>query len=337
MFIPVVSKKGKPLMPTTPYRARKLIKAGKAIKKFKKGLFYILLTERMIGKTQDIAVGIDPGIKKEAFTIKSNSHTYLNIQIDAINWVKDNVKTRSLLRRSRRQRKTPYRKCRLNRKKSKNLQPSIKARWQWKLRIINFLVSIFPITYFIVEDIKAKSKKNCKKWNMSFSPLEDGKNYFYTELRKQGNVELKMGYDTAELRNNLKLEKSYNKNSNKFEAHCIDSFVLANWFVGGHLTPDNKNILLIKPIELHRRQLHRLQPSKKGIRRRYGSTNSLGFKRGSLVKHVKYGLCYVGGYLKNNISLHNIENGKRITQKAELKDCICLNFNAWKISYLFNK
>src|SRR3989304_749474 len=64
------------------------------------------------------------------------------------------------------------------------IPPSTKARWNWKLRIINWLKKMFPITIIVVEDIKAWSKKNQKKWNSSFSPLEVGKKWFYQEVRK---------------------------------------------------------------------------------------------------------------------------------------------------------
>ena len=50
-------------------------------------------------------------------------------------------------------------------------------------------------------------------------------------------------------------------------------------------------------------QLHALQPSKGGVRRLYGGTRSEGFKRGSYIKHPKYGVCYVGGASKGCISL----------------------------------
>ena len=90
MFVPVVDKENKPLMPTKPSRARKWIKSGKATPFWKKGIFCVRLnTEPKDRQTQKIAVGIDPGSKKEAFTVKSEIHTYLNIQADAVTWVKD--------------------------------------------------------------------------------------------------------------------------------------------------------------------------------------------------------------------------------------------------------
>ena len=56
---------------------------------------------------------------------------------------------------------------------------------------------------------------------------------------------------------------------------------------------------------------------KGGIRRSYGSTRSLGFKAGSVVKHPKWGVCYVGGTNSERISLHDLTTGKRLTQKAK--------------------
>ncbi|KAB2855033.1 MAG: hypothetical protein F9K46_16155, partial [Anaerolineae bacterium] len=88
-FVPVVGSSGKPLMPTTHQRANKLIAKGRAVRRFDRGLFYIQLLDREDGYTQPIAVGIDPGSKKEALTVKSASHTYLNIQADAVTWVQE--------------------------------------------------------------------------------------------------------------------------------------------------------------------------------------------------------------------------------------------------------
>jgi len=72
-------------------------------------VFSIQLVDRQDGVTQPVAVGIDPGSKKEGFTVKSEVRTFLNIQADAVTWVKDAVETRRNLRRSGRMRKTPCR------------------------------------------------------------------------------------------------------------------------------------------------------------------------------------------------------------------------------------
>lgn len=325
-FVPVVDTNQKPLMPTIPSRARRMIKSGKATPFFKKGVFCIRLNQKPSNKkTQEIAVGIDPGSKREGFTVKSEAHTYLNIQTKAITWVKDAIEVRRNMRRSRRFRKTPYRKNRQNRKRG-SLPPSTKARWQWKLNIIKLLTNIFPITHVIVEDVSAKTKKNCKKWNSNFSPIEVGKQWFYTEIEKLTELETRDGYETYEERTKLGLKKTGKKTEEKFSAHCVDSWVLANMVVGGHIKPDNEDLLILNPIRLHRRQLHRLQ-TKKGKRSNYGSTRSLGFKRGSLVKHSKYGLCYIGGCSKDRVSLHDIQSGTRLCRSAKVEDVKFLSYN----------
>lgn len=189
---------------------------------------------------------------------------------------------------------------------------------------------MFPITCFVVEDIKAITWKNGRKWNQSFSPIEVGKQWFYQQLNRVAPVELKQGLETKELRDSLELKKSKNKLSDKFEAHCVDSWVLANWYVGGHIKPDNTSLLIIIPLRFHRRQLHRLEPARSGIRSPYGGTMSLGFKRGSIVQHPKFGLSYLGGSSKGRISLHSIETGKRLTQNALKEDLKFLAYNSWR-------
>ena len=336
LYVPVISSTGKPLMPCHPARARELVRAGKAKRRFNKGLFYILLTERSDGFTQPIALGIDPGSKWEGFTVKSEAHTFENLNADAVTWVKDRIETRRNMRRSRRNRKTPYRQCRWNRSTKANydgfkLAPSTHARWDWKLRIAKWLGKLYPISCFVVEDIKAETKKGCKKWNTSFSPMENGKKWFYQELGKLGRVETKQGFETFEMRNQMGLKKLKDKKSKSFYAHCVDSWALANWFVGGHTKPDFERVTCITPLQFKRRQLHKLQEAAGGIRKREGSTNSLGFKRGSLVKHIKIGLAYVGGFIKDRISLHSIQNGERLGQNFKPADCKFLAHSSWRV------
>jgi hypothetical protein len=113
-YVPVISN-NKQLMPTILSRAKKWIATKKATPFWKKGIFCVRLNVKTEKNKQDIAVGIDPGSKKEGFTIKSKVYTYLNIQADAVTWVKDNIKTRREMRRNRRNRNTPCRKPRWNR------------------------------------------------------------------------------------------------------------------------------------------------------------------------------------------------------------------------------
>lgn len=324
-------------MPCPEKRARKMIESGKATPFWKRGVFLIRLnaepSERNI---QNIAVGIDPGSKREGFTVKSEAHTFLNIQAVAVVYVKKKVETRRMLRRNRRQRKTPYRQCRSNRVGGSKLAPSTKARWEWKLRIATWLSKMFPINVFVVEDIQARSMKNARKWNAQFSPLEVGKVWFYARLAKIGRVELKQGSETHAMRTALDLPKSKNKTASIFSAHCVDSWVLANDFVGGHIKPDNEALLLLEPIQFQRRNLHYQLFAKGSIRRRKGGTMSLGLKKGRLAQHVKHGPCYIGGNMEGLLTIHSMQTGARISRDVKTKDLRLLAYNSWRFTTMLH-
>jgi RRXRR protein len=332
-YVPVIDSSQHPLMPTTPKRAERWIKSGKATPFFRKGIFCVRLNVEPSNRlTQPVAVGIDPGSKREGYTVKSQAHTFLNQQFHAVDWVKDAEQTSTNARRARRNRKTPYRKNRQNRKRG-GIPPSTKARWQLKVRVVKVYAAIFPVSHIGMEDIKAVTKKGCKLWNSSFSPLEVGKQWCYCELRQIAELTAFDGYeDTCTTRQALGLKKSKAKLSNGFNAHCVDSWTLAYLLVGGDSVPDNTVVMECQPIRLHRRQLHVFNPGKDGYRRPYGGSMSQGLKRGGMVKHPKYGFCYVGGedIQKKRISLHHSGSGKRLTQGAKPQDCKFLAYNSWR-------
>jgi hypothetical protein len=120
----------------------------------------------------------------------------------------------------------------------------------------------------------------------------------------------------------------------RFDAHCVDSWTLAYDLVGGNERPDNTRMHCVTPLRFHRRQLHRLQPAKGGIRASYGGTRSHGFTRGSLVAHATRGIVYVGGMLGERIALHDVQTGKRVTQTAKPQDCDFLTYNTWRTRLL---
>ena len=99
----------------------------------------------------------------------------------------------------RRFRKCPYRQNRINRTQG-SIPPSTRARWELKLRILNWLSKIYPISHVVVEDIKAWTRKGSKRWNSSFSPLEVGKQWFYDEIERRWILFTKAGYETKQLR-----------------------------------------------------------------------------------------------------------------------------------------
>ena len=333
--VPVVDQSNRPLMPTTPQRAKRWITSGKATPFFRKGIFCVRLNiEPSARNFQPLALGIDPGSKREGFTVKSQAHTHLNLQFHAVTWVKDAEQSSTNARRVRRYRKTPCRANRQNRKRG-GIPPSTKARWQLKTRVAAFLASIFPISYIGIEDIKATTRKGARTWNGSFSPLEVGKLWAYHELSRIAPLTAFDGFeDTYATRQELGLKKTKNKLSSEFNAHCVDSWTLTYLLVGGEPKPEHIRVVECVPIRLHRRQLHVFNPGKNGYRRPYGGSMSQGFKRGSIVKHVKKGFCYIGGenVEKKQVSLHSIQTGKRLTQSAKPQDLTFKAYSSWRIS-----
>ena len=90
MVVPVLDRNQQPLMPTMPARARRWIRLGKATPIWKGGLFRVRLNHELSARQrQPVAVGINPGSKKEALMVKSRAHTDLNVQADAVTWVKE--------------------------------------------------------------------------------------------------------------------------------------------------------------------------------------------------------------------------------------------------------
>ena len=322
MFVPVTSQTGQKLMPTRANKAGMLIKKGLATPYWSNGIFCIRLNYATEAEyTQDIVVGVDPGSKKEGFTVKSQAHTYLNVQADAHGGVGKKVAKRRELRRSRRSRKCPNRKNRTNRLANRARIPAgTRARWDWKLRILNYLSKLYPVTHVCVEDIKARTIARAKKWNTSFSPLEVGKQWFYSEIRKQWKLLTLQGWQTQEIRLLLGLRKSSQKLSETFDAHCVDSWCLAYQIIGGPPIPDNTDIFCIAPIPIKRRCLHREQASSGGKRNRYGGTRCLQTVKNALVKHVKHGLLRVSGHQNGKLTLSELNSSKQVVLRANPND-----------------
>jgi len=325
--VPIVDGNHHPLLPCKPSRARKLIESGKATPFYKKSFFAIRINKVIENPTKKrIAIAIDPGSKRTGITVATETDVVLNVQCNTPDWVKKKVENRRDHRIDRRYRKAPHRKCRSNRKIG-CIPPSTKARWQAHLRIINVLRKILPITDIVIEDIKATTKKSARTWNKSFSPLEVGKQWFESEIQKLNlNLNKFKGFDTYNHRNIRGFKKTSNKLSEKWEAHCVDSHCLIEMLFNSYLEPVKK-ISVLRFLRWNRRELYK-GLGKGGKRRLYGSTRSMGLNRGTLVKHKKYGLTYVGGTSNNRISLHNFI-GLRIAKTAKHTDCKILTNMSW--------
>lgn len=316
MRVPVLDAKKHPLMPTTAVRARLLLDRGQASGYWSKlGIFCIILTKTIMPGNQQIAAGIDPGSSFEGWSVVGSKATVLNGMSETPKHVKKAVEQRHFMRKARRSRNCRRRPSRFkNRlKNKKTLSPSTFARWNSKIRILKQLANIIPVSHVAVEDVAAPSVKGKNiGWNLRFSPIEQGKIWFYNQIEQMYQLTIYKGLETKGYRAFYKLHKTQQKAQKTFSSHAVDAWVLAASLVGA-VIPTEYRIYYWSPIRLHRRQLHALQPGKNGVRRPYGSTRSMQFSRGTLVKDKNNKLQYIGGSPKERISLHDLRSGKRTT------------------------
>ena len=335
MSVPVLDTNKIPLMPCSEKRAKHLMNKGQAKPYWQKGIFCImLLREPSARNYQEVAIGIDPGSKREGYTVATEKSVVLNITTDTKGWVSKHVETKRNLRRARRQRKTPYRKCRSNRLRNRSfIPPSTKARWNTKLQMIKYLMSILPITIVNVEDIKATTKTGKVKWNTSFSPLEVGKTWFYAEVEKLGvKLVLTQGYDTKLARDIRGFSKTKKKLDWVWEAHNVDSHILCELALGKRVSPC-VGVWKIEFLEYHRRQLQKQNIGKRGKMISYGSTVSMGMPRGSIIRY-KDGMYYLGGSSDGRVTVHNMVKKKRITQKAKVEEVKMMYTSNRRVQFL---
>ena len=143
----VINKHGKALMPCKPRKARILLRDGKA-KVLKKEPFTIQLLYGSTGYKQDISVGIDSGQRYIGLAVTSQNKVLFQGEVELRQDVKKLIDTRRTYRRSRRNRKTRYRKSRfLNRiakKKDNWLPPSVASKVNHNINWIKRLLSVLP-------------------------------------------------------------------------------------------------------------------------------------------------------------------------------------------------
>lgn len=354
MLVPVVDLAGTPLQPACVVKVRRWIKEQRCTKHFHRGTFYVKLNKVVKYPNVDIILGIDPGSKRTAFTVSTRKDIVLNWMINSENQIKQKIEKRAMYRRQRRYRNTPYRKCKFNKIsicKEGRLPPSTRSRWNNHLRLINNLLKILPITKIIIEDINAVTHNSKKKrlvnkhyvsqWNILFSPLQQGKNYFYNFLEDHGiAVYKRKGWQTFNHRKKHCYNKIKDKLSTKWASQCIDSHSLCEMYYNKKIRPQ-KQLYFIEFLNFSRRELYCNHGK---IRKRQGSTRTLGFNRGSLMycnytvrgKFKPIGLCYLSGYTNDRVSLYSLA-GKRLGQNFNLSSCKLLTNLRYLTKFVSNK
>ena len=141
-----------PLMPCKEAKARKLLKSGKA-KIVKRNPFTIQLLFECENVTQDIVLGVDAGSKHIGLSATTDKKELYAAEVELRDDIVDLLSIRRENRRTRRNRKTRYRKPRfLNRVRSDGwIAPSVQNKVDTHLTVVRRLHEILPITRIIVE------------------------------------------------------------------------------------------------------------------------------------------------------------------------------------------
>lgn len=343
--VPVQNPDGSPAMPTKASRARRKVRDGLATEHWSDlGIYYIRLANEPSGRnTQPIAVGIDPGKLYSGIAVQSAQQTlFMAHLILPFKTVKERMEQRAMMRRGRRgrriNRKVPFhlrahRQARFNNRRQRKVPPSIRANRQLELRVVAELCKLYPVSRIVFEYVKARTKPRC-----SFSPVQVGQKWAIQQLSKHAPVETQLGYETANLRQQLGLVKSKDKASQSPQSHAVDGIALAcsvfvqytafntrsehghHWTGAVNITPSVFKVICRPPIS--RRQLHLMVPSKGGVRRKYGGTTGQSiFRKGDLVRSPRF-VGFVSGEKADGAPSISDSNWKRLgyvsAKKVEL-------------------
>ena len=161
MAVFVLDKHQNPLMSCSEKRARLLLERGRA-RVHKIAPFTIRLIDRLQEESvlQSTRLKLDPGSRTTGMTVtldgEKGTKAVLLGEIKHKTGIKTNLDSRRSLRRTRRNRKTRYRKARfLNRQRNEGwLPPSLEARVQQTLHAVAKLIKFMPITAISVENVK---------------------------------------------------------------------------------------------------------------------------------------------------------------------------------------
>ena len=149
----IISKSGKPLMPTKNHAKVRLLLKQKKAKIVKHLPFTIQLIYDSTEYVQEITLGVDAGSKTIGLSATTKNDVLFEANVQLRNDITKLISSRSELRRSRRNRKTRYRKARINNRRRKEgwLAPSIRQKIDTHLSVIARLHKILPVTKIIVE------------------------------------------------------------------------------------------------------------------------------------------------------------------------------------------
>lgn len=179
----VLSKEGKPLMPTKRHgKVRILLKKGLA-KVVKRKPFTIKLKYETSKYTQPITLGIDSGYTYIGFSAITNKEELICGEVTLLSGQVERLKERSMYRKIRRS-NLRYRAPRFNNRTRCEgwLAPSIKHKYDSHIRFIALLSSILPVTSTVVE-VAAFDTQKIKNAHIKGKEYQEGEQKDFYNLR----------------------------------------------------------------------------------------------------------------------------------------------------------
>ena len=144
----VISIEGKQLMPCQEAKARHLLRADRA-KVLHREPFVIQLNFECDNVTQPVTLGVDAGSKNIGLSASTAKQELYAAEVVLRTDITELIATRRSLRKSRRNRKTRYRKARFNNrshsKKKGWLAPTIQNRINAHLKVVDNVCKILPV------------------------------------------------------------------------------------------------------------------------------------------------------------------------------------------------
>ena len=160
-MIYVRSKEGKALIPSERGgRIGYLLRHGKA-HVVSRVPFVVQLDYESTTYTQEVSLGIDAGSKHIGVSASSEKKELLAAQVELRSDVVNLLSARMELRRTRRNRKTRYRKSRFDNRKRMDgwLAPSVKQKVESHLKVIRLVHKLLPITKTTIEVAQFDAQK----------------------------------------------------------------------------------------------------------------------------------------------------------------------------------
>lgn len=185
----VIDRHGHPLMPCSPSKARRLLRDGKAKVKHRTPLTIQLLYGSS-GYKQPIILGVDAGSKTVGLSASTCTEELFAAEMKPRNDIVNKLSTRREFRRTRRNRKTRYRRPRFNnRVHSKHkgwLAPSVEVKIQEHITTIKRVCNILPISKVVVETAEFDLQR--MKAAADGLPVPQGEDYQRGEMYGHYNV-----------------------------------------------------------------------------------------------------------------------------------------------------